>query len=98
MCAVSAPLLCAHRITQREETDMNWNRVEGSWKQLSGKADEMWCMLIGDEPGVDAARHTQLAGSIQVRRGMSEEEAERQIGDFAYRNRDWNLSRRRVRP
>jgi hypothetical protein len=55
-------------------------------------------MLIGDEPGVSAARHTQLAGSLQVRRGMSEEEAERQVGDFAYRNRDWNLSRRRMRP
>jgi hypothetical protein len=47
---------------------------------------------------VDAARRTQLAGNIQVRRGMSEEEAERQINDFAYRNRDWNPSRRRVRP
>jgi uncharacterized protein YjbJ (UPF0337 family) len=77
---------------------MNWNIVEGSWKQLSGKADEMWSTLMGDEPGVDAARRTQLAGSIQVRRGLSEEEAERQIGDFAYRNRNWDLSRRRVKP
>jgi uncharacterized protein YjbJ (UPF0337 family) len=76
---------------------MNWNRVEGSWKQLSGKAEEMWSTLVGDELGVDAARRTQLSGSIQVRRGMSEEEAERQIGDFAYRNRDWDLSTRRIR-
>jgi uncharacterized protein YjbJ (UPF0337 family) len=98
VCAVSAPLLYAHPIRQRQETDMNRDRVEGSWKQLSGKVGEQWSKLIGDEPGVNAARHTQLAGSIQVRHGMSKEETERQIRDFRYRNRDWDLSIRRYRP
>ena len=77
---------------------MNWDRVEGGWKQVSGKVGERWSKLIGDEPGVEAARHTQLAGSIQVRHGMSKEETERQVRDFLCRNRDWDLSRRRFRP
>lgn len=73
---------------------MNRDRVEGGWKQFSGKVGEQWSKFIGDDSGVSAARHTQLAGSIQVRRGKSKEEIERQVRDFMYRNRDWDLSRR----
>lgn len=73
---------------------MNRDRVAGSWKQLSGSVREQWSRLLGDESGVSAAQHTQLAGSIQVRRGMSTEDTERQLKDFLDRNRDWDLSRR----
>lgn len=73
---------------------MNRDRIEGNWKRWSGQAEEQWSRLIGDESGLNAARHRQLAGSIQVRRGNSKEEAERQIRGFLHRNRDWNLSRR----
>ncbi len=73
---------------------MNRDRIEGSWNLWGGKAEEQWSKLIGDESGLNAARQRQLAGSIQLRRGNSKEEAERQIRDFLYRNRDWNLSRR----
>lgn len=73
---------------------MNRDRVEGSWKQFSGKLQERWSRLLGDESGASAARHTRLAGSMQARRGRSSEEAERQLRDFLDRNRDWNPSRR----
>jgi len=68
---------------------MNRDRVAGSWKQFGGNVQEQWSRLLGDESGVDAARHAQLAGSIQVRRGMSNEESERQLRDFHNRNRNW---------
>lgn len=68
---------------------MNRDRVAGGWKQFSGNAQERWSRLRGDASGIDAARHTQLAGSIQVRRGMSNEETERQFRDFQSRNRNW---------
>lgn len=76
---------------------MNRDRVEGSWKQFSGKLREQWGKLTRDDLGMDAGRRDQLAGSIQVRHGDSKEEAERQATDFLDRNRDWNPSRRSLR-
>jgi uncharacterized protein YjbJ (UPF0337 family) len=73
---------------------MNRDLIEGGWQQFSGNVRERWSKLLGDEIGVSAARHAQLAGSIQLRRGHSKAETERQLQDFLRRNRDWNLSRR----
>jgi len=77
---------------------MNRDRVEGSWKQFSGQLKEQWGRLTRNDSGVEAGKRQQLAGSLQARQGVSKEEAERQINDFLYRNRDWDISRRRVRP
>jgi len=73
---------------------MNRDRVEGNWKQLRGNLREQWGRLLGNESGVDAGRRDQLAGSIQVRQGISKEEIERQLSDFLDRNRNWDLSKR----
>ncbi len=73
---------------------MNRDRVEGNWKQFSGILREQWGKLTQDDSGVNAGRRDQLAGSIQVRHGVSKEESERQVRDFLYRNRNWDLSRR----
>jgi uncharacterized protein YjbJ (UPF0337 family) len=78
--------------------DMNWDRVEGNWKQFGGKLKEQLGKLTHDDLGVNAGKRDQLAGSIQVRHGISKEESERQVRDFLYRNRDWDLSRRGFRP
>jgi uncharacterized protein YjbJ (UPF0337 family) len=83
---------CARQATA--ENDMNLDRIEGGWMQLSGKLEEHWCALVGDQSGVDEARHTQLAGRVRVRHSASKVETERQLKDFLYRNRDWNLTRR----
>jgi uncharacterized protein YjbJ (UPF0337 family) len=72
---------------------MNRDRVEGNLKQFGGKLREQWGRITHDDLGVDAGKRDQLAGSIQARHGISKEEAERQVADFLYRNRDWNLSR-----
>jgi uncharacterized protein YjbJ (UPF0337 family) len=77
--------------------DMNRDRVAGNWKQFSGQLKEQWGRFTHDDSRVDSGRRDQLAGSIQVRHGMSKEEAERQVRDFLYRNRDWNPSRRSLR-
>ena len=94
VCVISAPAEDAYPIKQWWEIDMSRDRVEGSWKQISGKLWEHWSQFRGDEAGVNAARHTQLAGRIQEQHGISKDEAERQLRDFRLRNRDWDLSRR----
>jgi len=77
---------------------MNRDLVEGNWKQCRGKLREQWGKLVHSESGVDAGKRDQLSGSMQARHGNSKREAERQLRDFLYRNRDWNLSGRWIRP
>lgn len=77
---------------------MNRDRIEGLAKQLSGTALELWSRLRGDDAGVIAARRTRHAGCIQMRHGNSQAEIDRQLSDFLRRNRDWDISRRSIRP
>ena len=77
---------------------MNREQVEGNWKQFSGKLKEQWGRLAQNDSAVAAGKRDQLAGSIQLRHGISKEDTERQVRDFLYRNRDWDLSRRWFRP
>jgi uncharacterized protein YjbJ (UPF0337 family) len=58
---------------------MNWDRIEGHWKQLTGQAKEQWGKLTNDDIDVVAGRRDQLAGKIQERYGVAKDEAERQI-------------------
>lgn len=58
---------------------MNWERIEGNWKQISGKAREQWGKLTDDDVDVVAGKRDQLAGKIQERYGVAKDEAEKQI-------------------
>jgi uncharacterized protein YjbJ (UPF0337 family) len=58
---------------------MNWDRIEGNWKQVTGKAQEQWGNLTNDDLDVVAGRRDQLAGKIQERYGVTKEEAETQL-------------------
>lgn len=58
---------------------MNWNRIEGNWKQVTGKAREEWGKLTDSDLQVIAGRRDQLAGKIEERYGIAKDEAERQL-------------------
>jgi len=58
---------------------MNWNRVEGNWKQLQGKVQEQWGKLTNDDLDIVAGKRDQLAGKIQERYGIAKDEAEKQL-------------------
>ena len=62
---------------------MNWDRVEGNWKQLSGKARTQWGKLTDNDLHKAAGKRTELAGVIQERYGMAKDEAERQADEWA---------------
>ena len=47
---------------------MNWDRIEGNWKQLTGKAKEQWGKLTDGDMAIIAGRRDQLIGKIQGRR------------------------------
>ena len=62
---------------------MNWDRIEGNWKQLSGKVRQQWGKLTDDDLDVIDGRREQLAGRIQEVYGVSRDEAEKQIERFS---------------
>ena len=64
---------------------MNWDRIEGNWKQFKGKAREQWGDLTDDDLDVVGGKRQQLAGKIQERYGLAKDEAERQIDDWLKR-------------
>jgi uncharacterized protein YjbJ (UPF0337 family) len=64
---------------------MNWDRIEGNWKQVTGKAREQWGKLTDDDLDVIAGRRDQLAGKIQERYGVARAEAEKQLSAWQRR-------------
>ena len=61
---------------------MNWDQVEGKWKQLKGKAQEQWGELTNDELDQAAGNREQLEGLIQERYGKGKEEARKEVDDW----------------
>ncbi|BAQ16867.1 CsbD family protein [Methyloceanibacter caenitepidi] len=61
---------------------MNWDQIEGNWKQLRGKAQQKWGNLTNDDLDVVEGRRDELVGKVQERYGVAKEEAERQVDDW----------------
>lgn len=61
---------------------MNWDRVEGNWKQLTGKVKAQWGKLTDDHLAEIGGRRDQLVGKIQDTYGISRDEADRQVKDW----------------
>ena len=64
---------------------MNWDRVEGNWKQFAGKVKEQWGKLTEDDIAVIAGKQDQLVGRIQERYGIAKDEAQRQVDGWINR-------------
>ena len=61
---------------------MDWNRIEGNWKQFSGKVKEQWGKLTDDEVTQINGSREQLEGRIQERYGLARDEARRQVDEW----------------
>jgi len=58
---------------------MNWDRVEGNWKEFKGSVQEKWGKLTDDDLNVIEGKRTQLAGRLQQRYGVAKDQAEKEI-------------------
>jgi len=58
---------------------MNWDRIRGNWKQVTGKAKVQWGKLTDDDLEVVAGHRDQLAGKIRERYNVAKDEAEKQV-------------------
>lgn len=61
---------------------MNWNIVEGNWKQFKGRAQQKWGKLTDDELDRIGGRKEELAGKLQEAYGHSADEAERELNEW----------------
>jgi uncharacterized protein YjbJ (UPF0337 family) len=67
---------------------MDWNRVEGNWKQVKGKVKEKWGKLTDDDLDVIAGKQDQLEGRLQQRYGYAKDQAQKEVNDW-YDRQKW---------
>jgi uncharacterized protein YjbJ (UPF0337 family) len=65
-----------------KETAMNWDQIEGKWKQYKGKAKEKWADLTDDEFDRAAGKRDQMVGLVQEKYGTAKADAEREVDDW----------------
>ena len=52
---------------------MNWDRIEGQWRQMKGSAKERWGKLTDDDLNVIGGKKDQLVGRVQERYGIAKD-------------------------
>jgi len=62
---------------------MNWDQIEGNWKQMKGKVKEKWNQLTDDDIEALEGKKERLLGKIQEKYGIAKEEAERELKTWA---------------
>lgn len=68
--------------TMKEDQRMNWDRLEGEWKQRRGKAMHHWGKMMDDDLAAIAGKYEEFVGKLQERYGIVKEEADQQVKDF----------------
>lgn len=64
---------------------MNWDILEGKWKQFSGDIRKKWGELTDDDLAQINGDREKLAGKLQERYGIAKDEANQQIDEWADR-------------
>jgi len=67
---------------------MDWNRVEGNWKQVKGKVKAKWGELTDNELDEINGNRERLGGKIQERYGIARDQVRRDIDDW-YGSQSW---------
>ena len=70
---------------------MNWDRIEGNWKQFKGSALQQWGKLTDDQLDVVAGKRDLLLGRIQEAYGITKDETEKQLAEWEQRVQDATL-------
>ena len=61
---------------------MNWDMIEGNWKQFKGDAQAKWGKLTDNEWDAVEGNRERLAGKIQELYGKARDEAEKEVSEF----------------
>ena len=61
---------------------MNWDNVEGKWKDLKGQIREKWGKLTDDDYEHIAGKKDRLLGKLQQHYGLAKDKAELELDSF----------------
>ena len=61
---------------------MNWDQVEGKWKQLKGSMRQKWGQLTDSDFEQIAGSRDKFIGRLQERYGYTREKAEKELDDY----------------
>jgi uncharacterized protein YjbJ (UPF0337 family) len=81
-CLSDERSLCRRTLETKGACKMNWDRVEGQWKQRRGKAAHHWGKLMNDELAAISGKYEQLVGKLQENFGIAKDEARVQVDEF----------------
>ncbi len=62
---------------------MNWDRIQGDWKQFKGKVREKWGNLTENDLETIKGQRQQLEGLLQQRYGYTKEQVKKAVDDWA---------------
>ena len=60
-----------------------WNKIEGNWKQFTGHVQDKWGELTNDDIDEINGERKVFEGKLQERYGIAQDEASRQIDEWA---------------
>ena len=61
---------------------MNWDRLEGQWKQERGKAVYLWGKMMNDELSAVLGKYEELVGKLQEKYGIAKDEARHTVDEY----------------
>lgn len=61
---------------------MNWEQIEGNFKQIGGQIKSKWAKLTDDDLKNASGKKDQFVGLIQERYGILKDEAETQVNEW----------------
>ena len=61
---------------------MNWDQIEGKWKQLKGSAKQQWGKLTDDDLDYISGSKDKLVGRLQERYGIKKEDAQNRANEW----------------
>jgi len=67
---------------------MNWNIIEGKWKEMAGSIREQWGKITDDELQEISGKRDKFEGVLQTKYGLTQEDAAKQIDDWAGKLKD----------
>ncbi len=64
---------------------MNWDLIEGKWKEMKGQVRQKWAKMTDSDFDQIGGKKDQLAGWLQKQYGYTKDQAERELDDFGQR-------------
>jgi uncharacterized protein YjbJ (UPF0337 family) len=82
--AKSGTPLAAPSCNAATEALMDWDRIQGTWKQFLGRVKEQWGKLTDDDLAAINGRRDRLEGRIQERYGYAKDKTRKAVDEWLH--------------